>query len=204
MLQWPYMYVSSVCSKCFICFTDVHCKCFILMLHMFHTYVASVLSGCYICLQWVFSRVFKCFACVSNTYWKCFSYFIRMLQVFYPNISKIDRDVEHHVAMWPPWHNPLLQLLGRHACSWGVEGWNATRQRARKVDGDGARGAGVPTQHARAASIGGAGNPDRGTKWGRSFLGAAASSAETDCSHGRPDAFIHLDVRALAVSYGKW
>jgi hypothetical protein len=27
MLQWLYMYVASVCSKCFICFSNVCCKC---------------------------------------------------------------------------------------------------------------------------------------------------------------------------------
>jgi hypothetical protein len=57
---------------------------------MFHTYVASVLYGCCICLQW-FSRVFKCFASVADTCCKCFSYFVRMLQVFYLDVSKVDR-----------------------------------------------------------------------------------------------------------------
>ena len=27
MIQWLYMYVASVCSKCLVCFSDVYCKC---------------------------------------------------------------------------------------------------------------------------------------------------------------------------------
>jgi hypothetical protein len=42
----------------------------------------------------------------------------------------------------------------------------------------------------------GRGHPDRGTKWVRSFLGAAVSSAETDCRHGRSD----MDVRPSTSS----
>jgi hypothetical protein len=54
---WLYTYVASVCSKCFICFSNVCCKCVYGMLHMFHTYVTNVLSGCYICFTMT-SQVF--------------------------------------------------------------------------------------------------------------------------------------------------
>jgi hypothetical protein len=50
-------------------FFYVCCKCFIWMLHMFHTYVASVLSTCCVC----FTMVLRCF-------YKCFRY---ILQVFH-------------------------------------------------------------------------------------------------------------------------
>jgi hypothetical protein len=51
MLQWLYTHVARVCSKCFICFSDVCCKRFIWILHMFHIYVTLVLFRCCICLQ---------------------------------------------------------------------------------------------------------------------------------------------------------
>jgi hypothetical protein len=71
MFQWLYTHVARVCFKCFIYFSDVRCKRFIWILHMFHVYVASVLSGCCICLQRLLS-VFRCFASVSDVCCKCF------------------------------------------------------------------------------------------------------------------------------------
>jgi hypothetical protein len=42
--------VSSVCSKCFIYFLDIHYMCFIWMLQMFHTYVAMFyMDVAYVC-----------------------------------------------------------------------------------------------------------------------------------------------------------
>jgi hypothetical protein len=88
MLQWLYMYVSSVCSKCFIIrrmlqvFSSGCCKSrsrcciykhvasvFFKWFEVFHTFVASISSGG---LQW-FPSVFRCFC-------KCFK---RMFQVFH-------------------------------------------------------------------------------------------------------------------------
>jgi hypothetical protein len=69
---------------------------------MFHTYVVSVLYGCCICLQW-FSIVFKCFASVADACCKYFSCFVCMLQVFYLNVSKVDRML-HILQCDPPCH----------------------------------------------------------------------------------------------------
>jgi hypothetical protein len=82
MLQWLYTYISSVCSKCFICFRRMLCR----------FYKSG--SGCCIYLQ---SVCFKCFRCfirmlqvfyldivyVCNGYARVFWYFRRMLQVFH-------------------------------------------------------------------------------------------------------------------------
>jgi hypothetical protein len=80
MLQVFQRHVVSVCSKCFICFSDLCLQAFLIwLLHMFHTYcksmsqwfqlcqsyvavtvfmlqVASVLSGCCVC----FTHMVKC------------------------------------------------------------------------------------------------------------------------------------------------
>jgi hypothetical protein len=72
-------------------FSDACCKCVYLDVVYFYTYVASVLSGCCICLQ-LFLSVF---AFVSDTCFECFSCFVRMLQLFYLDVSKVDRSVVH-------------------------------------------------------------------------------------------------------------
>ena len=82
MLQWLYTYVASVCSECFICFSNVcyksvyldvvyvshkRCKCFMWMLHMFFNGFLSVFS----CVLQVFqSHILS----VSNACFKCFIY----------------------------------------------------------------------------------------------------------------------------------
>jgi hypothetical protein len=112
----------------------------------------------------------------------------------------------------PPCHNRLLQLLGHHGCSWGAEGWSAARQRAREAEGDGGRGAGGPHVACADSKAGGAGGKKRRARairtetqsGGRSFLGAASSDAETDCSHGCPDAGVRPNVQALVVLIAYW
>jgi hypothetical protein len=60
MLQWLYIYVANVCSKCFTCFR--------LMLQVFHLDVAYVLDICCKCL------------------FNMFHYFRRMLQMCYLDV----------------------------------------------------------------------------------------------------------------------
>jgi hypothetical protein len=67
-----YVYVASICFKCYMCF--------IRMFQLFHLDVAHVCNG----LQ-VFSR---CFASVPDVCCKCFSCFGRILQVLH--LEKID------------------------------------------------------------------------------------------------------------------
>jgi hypothetical protein len=109
MLKWLYMYVSSVCSKCFICF-----RC---MLQVFHLEVAKVdldVACIYMQMFHVFSYLCcKCFiwmfAYIRNDYTHVFKYFFgvfckcfkRMLQVFelfrtyiavfYLDVAKVDQ-----------------------------------------------------------------------------------------------------------------
>jgi hypothetical protein len=99
ILQWLYTYVASVCSKCFIYFPSVHykcvymdvayvsrirCKCFIWMLHMFFNDISSVFR----CFCKCFRRMFQVFQMhVSSVS----SVFTRMLQMFHPDVLKINR-----------------------------------------------------------------------------------------------------------------
>jgi hypothetical protein len=131
-------------------FSYVRRKCFMWILHMFHTYVASILSGRYICLQWFFSRVSKCFVSVLGACCNCFSCFVRMLQMFYLNVSKVNQDIAH-VAMWPPATVAYCSCLGAVHAREGTEGWSDARQWTRKAEGDGGRQA----QRAPAESGGG-------------------------------------------------
>jgi hypothetical protein len=121
-------YASSISSECSIstsgcCITCmmqafvlsvsyVCCKCFIWMLHMFcnrYTRDFHVFQ--------MFSQVF------SYVRYNCFSCF----RTYVANL-----DVAH-VAVWPTYHNLLLQLLGRRACVRGAEGWSTGRRRVRGV-----------------------------------------------------------------------
>jgi hypothetical protein len=85
--------------------------------------------------------------------------------------------------------------LGAVHARGGTEGWSDARQRTRKAEGDGGRQA----QRALAESGGGAANLDIGTKLGCSFLEAAASGIETDCSHERLNVGVYPNIGALAV-----
>jgi hypothetical protein len=122
MLQWLYMYVASVCSKCFSYFRRVlhvfclgvayvlHlcCKCFIWILYMFHTYITSVLFGCCICFTLMLqvfhpnvAYVFNtCFPRVSDVCCKCFNRFKRMLQMLSYRCWKVDLVL--HMLQWTP------------------------------------------------------------------------------------------------------
>ena len=84
-----------ICFKCCICFLDVRCKCFIWMLHMFHTYVASVSSRCRICFAMA-THVFLVFptyvASVLTVSYVCCKCFI--------NVAKVDLML--HMLQWDP------------------------------------------------------------------------------------------------------
>jgi hypothetical protein len=57
MLQWLYVYVARICSQCFICFSDIFCRCVYLE-------VADVSHMCCKCFIWmllIFAMVFKFF-----------------------------------------------------------------------------------------------------------------------------------------------
>jgi hypothetical protein len=64
MLQWLYTYVVSSCSQCFICFSDVCCKCVYLdvayvfahMMQVFYLDVSYVYNG-FKCFSGVFASV---------------------------------------------------------------------------------------------------------------------------------------------------
>jgi hypothetical protein len=129
VLQWVYMYVASVCSKCFGCFrrmlhvfylgvayvSHLCCKCFIRMLHIFsHIYMMQVfhLDVAYV-LQWLHT----CFPHVSNVRCKCFNCFRRMLQMFSSRCCK-SRSVVAYVAVDAIYSSRLLQLLGPPARAW--------------------------------------------------------------------------------------
>ena len=72
MLQWLYVYVSSVCSNCFICFRRI--------LQVFYVDVARVdLDVAYTCMLQAY--VSKCFK--------------RILQVFYLDVAKIELNVAY-------------------------------------------------------------------------------------------------------------
>jgi hypothetical protein len=55
MLQWLYMYVVSVCSKCFICFRQM---LQVFYLDIAYVVVASVCSKCFSCFRYML-QVFK-------------------------------------------------------------------------------------------------------------------------------------------------
>jgi hypothetical protein len=86
--------VIHVCCKCIVlnvlAVSDVCCKCFIWVLHMFHSYVASIfirmLHMFHTYAASVSSRCCICFAMAHVFSW-CFR---RMLQVFHPDIAKVD------------------------------------------------------------------------------------------------------------------
>ena len=111
MLQWLYIYVSSLGSKCFICFrrmvqvlhldvTKVDldiayiCKYF----KYFHTYVISVFICMFAMATHVVSSFLWCFASVSDVCCKCFNCFGRMLQMFSLDVAKVDMVL--HMLWW--------------------------------------------------------------------------------------------------------
>jgi hypothetical protein len=73
MLQWLYTYVANFCFQCFICFSDVYCKC----VYLDVAYISHICCKCFYLdvayvLQWfggVFASVldacFKCFICLE-------------------------------------------------------------------------------------------------------------------------------------------
>ena len=130
-------------------FLDVRCKCFICMLHIFHSMLqVFYLDVTYVCNG--FSRVSKCFASISDACYKYFSCFVRILQVFCLNVLKIDWDVEH-IACDHPATTTCCSCLGTVYARGGAEGWSTFRQRAREARGDSGRGTGVPTRQAQGA-----------------------------------------------------
>jgi hypothetical protein len=69
---------------------------FIWILHLFHTCVTCVLSRC--CIY--FAMAFQAFSCVftsvSDVCCKCFNCFECILQMFYLDVSKVDRVLHHN------------------------------------------------------------------------------------------------------------
>ena len=123
MLQWLFMYVSSVYPQCFIWFLytyvasvlDACLKCFICLL----LYVASVASGCFE----IRSGCCTCCNGVSTICSKCFIHFRRMLQMFYLDVAKVDRGVARRdrwlsLRCWgatvgqPTWISPRVRGRG--------------------------------------------------------------------------------------------
>jgi hypothetical protein len=164
-----YTYISSVCSKCFICFKRT--------LQVFHLDVAkqdrdvAYICKCFRCFSYVywcfilifamathvFPSFFWCFVSVSDVCCKCFSYFGRTLQVFNMDVAKVDC---------------VLHML---QCAWEVEGRERPlravwRRRCRRTTR-----ACVSTQNASP---------------GEDML---ARAWKTECSTG-----VRLDVRAKA------
>jgi hypothetical protein len=90
MLQLLYTYVASDCSQCFICFFSYVCCKFV---YPDVAYVSHICCKCfyldvaYVCNY--FSSVFHVFLHMFHTH---VSYFIRMLQLFYLDVSKVDRE----------------------------------------------------------------------------------------------------------------
>jgi hypothetical protein len=83
MLKWLYMYVASVCSRCFFCFLDVCCK----HVYLDVVYVSHIYCNCFIWMLHMFcngfSSGFRVFSSVSDTRFKCFI----CLQMYVANVS---------------------------------------------------------------------------------------------------------------------
>jgi hypothetical protein len=134
MLQWLYMYVISVCFKCFICFFIRILQVFLFGCCIYFTHMLQeFLSGCLHIFWNVFSSVLSVFASVSYACFKCFI----CLQTHVANVSPgcfKSRSSVVHVAMWLTFHIRLLQLLGRCAYVWEVEGWSIARLKTREAE----------------------------------------------------------------------
>jgi hypothetical protein len=126
MLQWLYTHVARVCSKCFVCFSDICCKCFIWMLHMFRTYVVSVLSRYCICLHRL-SSVFRRYASASDICCKSFRQMLQVFRLFQTYVASVSsrccksRSGVAYIATGPTCHGRLLQLLGCRAYGFHVK-----------------------------------------------------------------------------------
>jgi hypothetical protein len=121
MLQQLYTYVSSVDTKCFICFRRIlkvfHldvayiCKCY----RCFHTYVASVFILMFAMATHVVLSFHDVFASVPDVCCKCFNYFRTYVASISFRCSKSRSDIAH-VVVEATYRNRLLQLIGSHAC----------------------------------------------------------------------------------------
>ena len=72
ILQWLYTYVANFCSQCFICFSDVCCKC----VYLDVAYVSHICCKCFIWMLRMFCNDFQQF----SFFCKCFRH---MFQVFH-------------------------------------------------------------------------------------------------------------------------
>jgi hypothetical protein len=95
MLQWLYIYIASVCSKCFSCFIrmlNVFYGSVAYVLHLyckFHSnvvYVSHIICNVTYVLQWLH----MCFPRVSDVCCRCFNCFRRILHMFPLDIAKVD------------------------------------------------------------------------------------------------------------------
>jgi hypothetical protein len=79
MLQWLYTYVASVCSKCFICFSDICCK----YVYLDVAYVS------HICCKVFYLDIAHAFAMT----FKCFQVFLQAFQTYVSSISSAFRHM---------------------------------------------------------------------------------------------------------------
>jgi hypothetical protein len=109
-LQWLYTDVSSVESKCFICFRRILCV-------YIYSILQLVLSGCLQCLQWLYMW-FQVFFVVFR---KCFRRMLQVFQLFRTYITNVSstccksRSDVAYVAVGPICSSRKLQLLGTPA-----------------------------------------------------------------------------------------
>jgi hypothetical protein len=100
-----------------------------------HKYVASVLSGCCICFAIAF-QCFQVFLQVFHTHVSSVSsIYIRMLQMFYLDVSKVERVL--HMLQWRKWPTDgglpqgfgsyLSSLPSRRLASALMLGWWSSR-----------------------------------------------------------------------------
>jgi hypothetical protein len=113
MLQWLYMYVAKVCSKCFICFFR----------HKLQVCFLDVAYVSHICLQVILHmlamafKCFRCFASVLDIYCKCFICFRRTLQVFHLDVAKVDRVLHMLQCAWDTEGARAVPACGLAACA---------------------------------------------------------------------------------------
>jgi hypothetical protein len=98
-----YTYVANICPHCFICFSDICCKCVYLEV----AYVSRICCKCfYLDVAYVlqsFSSVFQVFLQVFQTYVSNVSFVFRLtLHLLHLDVSKLDR-----VLHLPPRLSPV-------------------------------------------------------------------------------------------------
>ena len=112
MLQSLYTFVASVCSKYFICLSDVCCKC----VYLDVTYVLHILQVFYLHAVYIygFSGVFESVSSISSV-------FFCMLLVLYLNVLEVD-CVLHMRCVWKAGRGDVRAAQAqRGRAKWGAE-----------------------------------------------------------------------------------